>query len=1551
LKKLLLKYILFISVIILQFPSAAVAQVGETSGSDYYYNYFDTNLLGAFGTASSGTTIALSTPAAVHNISTANGYCLTSRATGANGYKAGAFFPSTSLTAKDWEWSVLYQCNLAGTSAATRPTDITGTTGIPATANAWRYWLYATNSNPTLAATAGFFITQGTNGKIQLFRKEASGTPVNILESDNALTYGQVYNIKVQRLITSGGVKWVMYIGSYLAATPEATSVQAASSTYTGTIPTTYTSSILESASQTTSGNNIFKWDEFKMYTRKLVFTAVNGTANGITPSPVLPNSTVILYGMQISTRGTYNFSQIYIGSNATNNGASSYLNSAGSLYKSDDDTFSITDDGPAIAGLFIYDAAAQNNGITTPVLNDVVAASGDPATGLPSTASYYFISATTKTPFPATPNGTLQYTGVANIFDKSANNTSMPTSTYTNTSGSINGNVITFATPNDWTGGTSVNWNNPANWSSGAVPTSASAVRIGVVAYTRQPTITAAPANIGSLTFGTLSGTSPTAANTTLTVNSGFTLEVLGDIVQNHQAGTSGNYSSYITTLTGAGNITCDGNFQVGNTTTAPASTSANLLDISSRINLLTIKGNVILNAVGNNATGLNYPAFDIDDKKVLLNGQIVTTATNNPTNNYYSGANANYSGIGIFCMDNNSNASTLELTNNTPIANFLTNMIIDFNNNGSGAGTVIYNSSSGNQTVYTQANTPYVGTNPDHYENLILTGASTKVFNGTSVNIGGSLTSSTGPVNFNTNNPVVTIDVDWVNGAVVTQSSGLITVSGSLTNSGTLNLGSANLAIFKNYTNTGTYNQGSGTTIFNGATQILTSTGSVTKFNNVTFQGSGTKTMSTINGFSVAPLYTLNVLNSTLAVTSTASTTALTLLSTSTGDASIGDLSTAGSVTGNINVQRYMKGGTTTGLLNGRGYRLISSPVANTTGSGSLAYTLAPLLANTLITGPSGGGFDASPSATPSVFMYDENTTAPPAPNNSVSASDYKGFSSISDYVPMGNGIMFYFRGDKTNPKSTGSGNPYTATFPVAENTTLNFFGSVLPNTGISVVIPTFKTAPQSLYKTSATTSVTFSTSLSNNGATAKSGYNIIGNPYASALDLEDFYSYNRLNSSNGTNGLSRYNYFLTRSSTTYATSFAVFDASGGQTPQTGASRYMLSGQAIFVRATNPAINTFVNFTEAMKAPYPNGTGTALVPSVFSLAKFAGTKQSIEVAKSSDALVPTSFLRLELKQDSVVYNTTDLRFTAGANDKFDIGEDAEYIAASGQSNRLYSQSTDSVNCFVKGMPDLQTTKKVTLRVAFNESGLYTINAPIKTNFPPQYVVYLVDTYLKDSLDVTHNPAYNFRVDKSVAASYAADRFYLSVNKVPGYEYRLLDFAGDKITQGVKLNWKTEFEGDNTGFDVERSVDGGKSFIYLGALRSSGIGTYAFTDKSPQVGTNLYRLKQTDIDNKIVYSKIVTIGYQLDNRPLTGLMVYPSTTTRDITISFGKVYADNIKVTMSNALGNVVKTFKTSATDKILSQVSALPVGVYIVTAVDESTGKVIGTSKFVKQ
>ncbi len=109
-----------------------------------------------------------------------------------------------------------------------------------------------------------------------------------------------------------------------------------------------------------------------------------------------------------------------------------------------------------------------------------------------------------------------------------------------------------------------------------------------------------------------------------------------------------------------------------------------------------------------------------------------------------------------------------------------------------------------------------------------------------------------------------------------------------------------------------------------------------------------------------------------------------------------------------------------------------------------------------------------------------------------------------------------------------------------------------------------------------------------------------------------------------------------------------------------------------------------------------------------------------------------------------------------------------------------------------------------------------------------------------------------------------------------------LISFTGACVNSKVLFHWTTASEINNKSFTVEQSED---SKIWLPAGIVSGAGNsattlnYSFTDAKPIPLTGYYRLKQTDIDSKFKYSKIIIVkSCATDQSPV--LVVYPNPST-----------------------------------------------------------------------
>jgi hypothetical protein len=104
---------------------------------------------------------------------------------------------------------------------------------------------------------------------------------------------------------------------------------------------------------------------------------------------------------------------------------------------------------------------------------------------------------------------------------------------------------------------------------------------------------------------------------------------------------------------------------------------------------------------------------------------------------------------------------------------------------------------------------------------------------------------------------------------------------------------------------------------------------------------------------------------------------------------------------------------------------------------------------------------------------------------------------------------------------------------------------------------------------------------------------------------------------------------------------------------------------------------------------------------------------------------------------------------------------------------------------------------------------------------------------------------------DKNSGIAYADDVILQDISTLP---ITLSNFVGEQKNYGVGLNWTTTSEVNNQYFEVLRAGED-KNFTSIGkvngAVNSSEIKTYSFSDFNPLAGNNYYQLKQVDLDGK----------------------------------------------------------------------------------------------------
>ncbi len=123
-----------------------------------------------------------------------------------------------------------------------------------------------------------------------------------------------------------------------------------------------------------------------------------------------------------------------------------------------------------------------------------------------------------------------------------------------------------------------------------------------------------------------------------------------------------------------------------------------------------------------------------------------------------------------------------------------------------------------------------------------------------------------------------------------------------------------------------------------------------------------------------------------------------------------------------------------------------------------------------------------------------------------------------------------------------------------------------------------------------------------------------------------------------------------------------------------------------------------------------------------------------------------------------------------------------------------------------------------------------------------------------------------------------------VSLTFAPVLPVTLVNFSGYKEGSANQLRWATSSEQHNSGFEVQRSLDGTRytaiGFVNTLAANSTMPLHYAFTDNNVSGDQQYYRLRQVDLDGRSQISQIILIkGDQPTTFTIDGLFPNPANT------------------------------------------------------------------------
>jgi len=176
---------------------------------------------------------------------------------------------------------------------------------------------------------------------------------------------------------------------------------------------------------------------------------------------------------------------------------------------------------------------------------------------------------------------------------------------------------------------------------------------------------------------------------------------------------------------------------------------------------------------------------------------------------------------------------------------------------------------------------------------------------------------------------------------------------------------------------------------------------------------------------------------------------------------------------------------------------------------------------------------------------------------------------------------------------------------------------------------------------------------------------------------------------------------------------------------------------------------------------------------------------------------------------------------------------------------------------------------------------------------------------------------------------------------------------AANRKGPGVQVSWTTSTEINNDRFEVERSING-RDWSVIATVKGRGysntLTTYDIYDAKPEIGRNLYRIRQLDTDGRSSYSITVSVQVKAEG---TTVSLLNNPVGNHITLDFLSETKSNIRarlVDMSGRLvSNKVMAIQSGAQRLQMDIPAGTSSGLHVLQLTNES-GQVVFKEKIIK-
>ncbi len=253
----------------------------------------------------------------------------------------------------------------------------------------------------------------------------------------------------------------------------------------------------------------------------------------------------------------------------------------------------------------------------------------------------------------------------------------------------------------------------------------------------------------------------------------------------------------------------------------------------------------------------------------------------------------------------------------------------------------------------------------------------------------------------------------------------------------------------------------------------------------------------------------------------------------------------------------------------------------------------------------------------------------------------------------------------------------------------------------------------------------SFTATTSYTSTAAAGNQGFNLVPNPYPSAINWRAASGWSRTNIDSAI-----YIWNSSQSTKNYASYVSGSSINGG-------SQFIAVGQSFFVHANNASPVLSMNNSVRLHNTVSFLKNDSILPSLLKIHADAGG--------ASDEIV--------------------VRFADGATEGFDGEWDAYKMTGGADAPQFSSLTADGISLAINSLPLGAGEVVVPLNFSFSASSDVTFTASSMESFKPSTTIYLEDKGLSKMINLKQEPVYTF----SYQAGSAVDRFNLHFNGLTG--------------------------------------------------------------------------------------------------------------------------------------------------------------------------------------